>query len=104
MLPKLQEARYPGDYRIWIKFADGIEGEVDLEKELWGEMFELLKDKARFSEFYLDEVLETIVWQNGAVLRQSFSTNSCALTMRSNRRQKAARLSADVMLHIRFVP
>lgn len=45
MLPKLQEAKYQGGYRIWLKFADGIEGEIDLEKELWGEMFEPLKDK-----------------------------------------------------------
>lgn len=31
MLLKLQEARYLRDYRIWLKFADDVEGEVDLE-------------------------------------------------------------------------
>ena len=36
MLPKLRETRYQGDYRIWLRFADGVEGEVDLEDELWG--------------------------------------------------------------------
>ena len=39
MLPKLQEAEYKGDYHIWLKFADGVEGEIDFEKELWGEIF-----------------------------------------------------------------
>jgi hypothetical protein len=72
MLPKLQEAKYQGDYRIWLKFADGVEGEADLEKELWGEMFLPLKDKKRFSEFLLDDELETIVWPSGADFAPEF--------------------------------
>jgi hypothetical protein len=72
MLPKLQDLEYRGDYRIWIKFADGVEGEVDLEKELWGEMFEPLKVRARFAELSLDENLETIVWPNGADFAPEF--------------------------------
>jgi hypothetical protein len=72
MLPKLQEAKYQGDYRIWLRFDDGIEGEVDLENELWGDVFLPLKDKARFSEFLVDEELETIVWPNGADLAPEF--------------------------------
>ena len=72
MLPKLQEAEYRGDYRIWLKFEDGTEGEVDLEKELWGEVFQSLKDKSRFSEFCLNEEFGTIVWPNGADLAPEF--------------------------------
>lgn len=72
MLPKLQEAKYQGDYRIRLRFADGIEGEVDLENELWGEMFQPLKDKSRFSEFSLNKELETIVWPNGADFAPEF--------------------------------
>jgi hypothetical protein len=72
MLPKLREAQYRRDYRIWLKFADGVEGEVDLEGELWGEVFEPLKDKARFAAFTLNEELETIVWPNGADFAPEF--------------------------------
>lgn len=72
MLPKLQEAKYQGGYRIWLTFADGIEGEIDLEKELWGEMFEPLKDKNYFSRFSLNGELETIVWPNGADFAPEF--------------------------------
>jgi hypothetical protein len=72
MLPKLREAEYRRDYRVWLKFADGIEGEIDLESELWGEVFEPLKDKTRFAELVLDKELETIVWPNGADFAPEF--------------------------------
>lgn len=72
MLPKWREAKYRRDYRIWLKFADGVEGEIDLESELWGEVFEPLKDKARFAEFALDKELETIIWPNGADFAPEF--------------------------------
>ena len=72
MLPKLREAKYRRDYCIWLKFADGVEGEVNLEPELWGEVFQPLRDKARFAEFHLDAELGTIVWPNGADLAPEF--------------------------------
>jgi hypothetical protein len=72
MLPKLREAKYLGDYRVWLKFADGIAGEIDLESELWGEIFEPLKDKAMFANFSLDKELQTIVWLNGADFAPEF--------------------------------
>jgi len=72
MLAKLQEAKYQGEYRIWLRFSDGVKGEVDLESELWGEVFQPLKDKARFAELSLDDELETIVWPNGADFAPEF--------------------------------
>jgi Protein of unknown function (DUF2442). len=42
MLPKLIEAEYRREFCVWLRFADGVEGEVDLEAELWGEIFEPL--------------------------------------------------------------
>ena len=72
MLPKLREAKYRHDYCIWLKFADGIEGEVDLKGELWGEIFEPLKEKALFANFSLDKELQTIVWPNGADFAPEF--------------------------------
>ena len=72
MLPKLREVKYQGDYRVWLKFTDGVEGEVDLESELWGEVFQSLKDKAKFAKLALDEELNTIVWPNGADFAPEF--------------------------------
>jgi len=48
MVPKLQSAEYVGDYTICVRFVDGTEGDVDLEEELWGEVFEPLKDPEVF--------------------------------------------------------
>lgn len=72
MLPKLREANYRHDYCVWLKFEDGVEGEVDLESELWGEVFQPLRDKARFAELSFDKELETIVWPNGADFAPEF--------------------------------
>jgi hypothetical protein len=70
--PRIAEAKYAGDYRIWLRFADGVEGEVNLESELWGEMFEPLKDKALFARFQLYPERSTIYWPNDADLAPEF--------------------------------
>jgi hypothetical protein len=70
--PRIAEARHAGDYRIWLRFADGIEGEIDLESELWGEMFEPLKDKTLFARFQLYPERSTIYWPNDADLAPEF--------------------------------
>ncbi len=72
MILHVKEARYLRDYVIWVKFNDGIEGEVDLGRELTGEIFGPLKDKKIFMSFKVDPVLETIVWENGADLAPEF--------------------------------
>jgi hypothetical protein len=72
MLPRLQVAEYRRDYRLWLRFADGVEGEVDLRDELWGEVFEPLQDKSKFAGFILDQELGTIVWPNGADFAPEF--------------------------------
>ena len=40
MLIHIAEAKHIRDYVLWIKFDNGVEGEIDLSAELWGEMFE----------------------------------------------------------------
>lgn len=60
------DARYLGDYKIWLEFNDGRKGVVDLADELYGESFEPLRDLQRFAEFYIDHGLATIAWHHGA--------------------------------------
>jgi hypothetical protein len=70
--PKIAEAKYAGDYRIWLRFVDGSEGEIDLESLLWGEVFEALKGKALFAQFELYPERSTIFWPNEADLAPEF--------------------------------
>jgi Protein of unknown function (DUF2442) len=72
MLPELRKAEYRHDYCIWLEFADGTKGEINLEEELWGEVFEPLRDRAVFQSFSLHPELETIVWPNGADFAPEF--------------------------------
>ena len=72
MIPQVIEARHVKDYRVWVKFQDGTEGEIDLKNELWGEVFEALKDISFFQTLKVDPELHTIVWPNGADLAPEF--------------------------------
>lgn len=60
------DARYLGDYKVWLEFNDGRKGVVDLEDDLFGKPFEPLRDREHFADFYLDYGLATIAWHSGA--------------------------------------
>ena len=72
MFPKVIDARHAGGYRVWLRFADGLSGEIDLERDLWGPVFLPLKDVAEFSKLYADPECKTVVWPNGADLAPEF--------------------------------
>ncbi len=52
------------DYHLYLKFNNGEEGIVDLKPELFGEVFEPLRDPALFRQVYLTG--RTVEWPNGA--------------------------------------
>ena len=62
MVPTLKIAEYIDAYRLRLTFSDGKVGELDLADELWGEMFEPLKDIELFKSFRIDQELGTVVW------------------------------------------
>ena len=66
------EAKYVKDYVLWLRFNDGTEGEVDLQDELYGEVFEPLKNKDLFKNFVLNPEWHTIAWPNGADFAPEF--------------------------------
>ena len=72
MFLHVKEAKYLHDYVIWLRFNDGAEGEIDLERELEGEVFGSLKDQQLFQTFHVDPELKTVVWENGADLAPEF--------------------------------
>lgn len=44
-------------YRLQVEFNNGVVGEIDLSQELWGEMFEPLKDQSVFMSAHQDPVM-----------------------------------------------
>jgi hypothetical protein len=72
VIPRVLDARHAGNYRIWLRFADGLSGEIDIERELWGPVFEPLKDISEFAKLYADPECRTVVWPNGADLAPEF--------------------------------
>ncbi len=53
-------------YQLSLAFEDGTRGVVDLADELWGPIFEPLKERAYFAQVSVDPECGTIVWPNGA--------------------------------------
>ena len=78
MVPTLKRAEYIENYRLRLTFSDGKIGDIDLASELWGEVFEPLKDLAIFKSFKVDQELGTVVWPNGADFAPEFLYQSAA--------------------------
>ena len=50
-----------GGYELRLTFSDGSVGDIDLADELWGEMFEPLRDPSLFTRVEVDPELGTVV-------------------------------------------
>ena len=70
MFTHIEQAKHINDYKVWLSFNDGAEGEVDLSSELEGEIFEPLKDISFFKSFTLEG--HTLSWKNGADFAPEF--------------------------------
>jgi len=69
---RVTEARYVKGHTLWLRFSDGLEGEVDLSEELEGPIFEPLRDTKVFRPFQLHPELHTVTWPNGADFAPEF--------------------------------
>ena len=69
MLVDVTDVRVVGPHALHLRFADGVEGEVDLDRIVrWEGVFAPLRDPARFAEVRVHPELGTVVWPNGADL------------------------------------
>ncbi|UOA10886.1 DUF2442 domain-containing protein [Methylobacter sp. S3L5C] len=72
MILQITNVIYLHDYQLWLRFNDTSEGIVNLEDELWGTVFEPLKDLTLFCQVKLNKELSTVVWPNEADLAPEF--------------------------------
>jgi len=84
---RVTDVRPVRDYVVWLRFADGTEGEVDLKDELYGEVFEPLRDRKLFRLVSVHPEWHTIAWPNGADFAPEFlhAAVTARLTRRSSR-------------------
>ncbi len=69
MLKDIVEVKPLGEHRLYLRFEDGVEGEVDLDKLIsFNGVFEPLRDPALFKQVSVNSDLGTICWPNGADL------------------------------------
>lgn len=60
----------PNSLRVW--FDDGCVKDIDLVNELWGEVFEPLRDPEFFKQVFVNRETGTVEWPNGADLAPTF--------------------------------
>lgn len=63
---------YLENYRLRLKFSDGVVKDIDLKNELYGEVFEPLKDIEFFKQVAVNSETNTIEWPNNADFAPEF--------------------------------
>ena len=59
-------------YIIEVTFRDGTQRRIDMEPELWGAVFEPLRDPALFAQAAVDSLFGSVYWPTGADLAPEF--------------------------------
>lgn len=69
MLKDIVEVKPLGGYRLYLRFEDGVAGELDFAGRLRFEgVFAPLRDPAVFAQVRIHPDLGTVAWPNGADL------------------------------------
>ncbi len=72
MIQSITAVRHLDEFRLWLRFSDGVEGAVDLKDELGEGIFAPLLDPAEFRKAALNTEVHTVVWPNGADFSPEF--------------------------------
>jgi hypothetical protein len=69
MLKDIVDARAVGGHRLYLRFEDGVEGEVDLSKLVqFRGVFAPLSEVEEFEKVTVNPEIGTVCWPNGADL------------------------------------
>lgn len=62
---KIVEAEARSEYRLWVRYEGGAEGEVDLSDLVGKGVFERWEDPAEFRKVFIDPDTDTVGWPGG---------------------------------------
>ena len=62
---RVTECKASEDYRLWLRFEDGVEGSVFLGNLLEIGAFRPWRDVAQFCRVAVDPAAATVVWEGG---------------------------------------
>lgn len=65
MLYRIVEVEARRGYRVWVRFEDGVEGEVDLSALVGKGVFRQWEEEGEFEKVYVDSETWTIAWPGG---------------------------------------
>lgn len=65
MLYRIVEVEARRGYRVWVRFEDGVEGEVDLSDLAGRGVFRQWEEEGEFEKVYVDSETWTIAWPGG---------------------------------------
>jgi hypothetical protein len=72
MFLHVTEVTYLKEYLLRIGFDNGVVKDVDLQAELYGQVFEPLKEVELFKQVAVNPETKTIEWPNGADFAPEF--------------------------------
>jgi hypothetical protein len=72
MIIHVTEVKVVGPYSLEITFDNSVRKRVNLRCELYGPIFEPLRDPSYFAQAYLDPDSRTVAWPNGADFAPDF--------------------------------
>lgn len=72
MIIHIIKARVVGRYSLELGFDNGVTKQVNLQHELYGPIFEPLRDPVYFAKAYVDQDSRTVTWPNGADFAPDF--------------------------------
>jgi hypothetical protein len=72
MIIHVTHAKVVGGFSLELTFDNGVRKRVNLRKELYGPIFEPLRDPSYFAKAYVDPDSRTVSWPNGADFAPDF--------------------------------
>jgi len=72
MIIHITKVKVVGSHSLLLTFDNSVQKQVNLRQELYGPIFEPLRDPTYFAKAYVDPDSRTVAWPNGADFAPDF--------------------------------